>query len=92
LDLTALKTKAESTATITSSTPNIWTDHTRPIVGNGEDHEFNEVFFDKVRVPKSNQDCEENKGWDCAKYLLEFERGGSLVAGRTRRLLLWSRS
>ncbi|HEX3970074.1 MAG TPA: acyl-CoA dehydrogenase family protein [Stellaceae bacterium] len=56
----------------------------RPIVGNGGDHEFNEVFFDNVRVPKSNRVGEENKGWDCAKYLLEFERGGSLVAGRVR--------
>ena len=56
----------------------------RPIVGNGGDHEFNEVFFDKVRVPKSNRVGDENKGWDCAKYLLEFERGGSLVAGRVR--------
>src|SRR6185437_849543 len=56
----------------------------RPIVGNGGDHEFNEVFFDNVRVPKSHRVGEENKGWDCAKYLLEFERGGSLVAGRVR--------
>jgi len=56
----------------------------RPIVGNGGDHEFNEVFFDNVRVPKSNRVGEENKGWDCAKYLLEFERGGSIVAGRVR--------
>lgn len=56
----------------------------RPIVGNGGDHEFNEVFFDNVRVPKSNRVGEENKGWDCAKYLLEFERGGSLAAGRVR--------
>jgi acyl-CoA dehydrogenase len=56
----------------------------RPILGNGGDHEFNEVFFDNVRVPKSNRVGEEDKGWDCAKYLLEFERGGSLVAGRVR--------
>ena len=56
----------------------------RPIHGNGGDHEFNEVFFDNVRVPKANRLGEENKGWDCAKYLLEFERGGSLAAGRVR--------
>jgi len=24
----------------------------RPIIGNGGDHEFNEVFFDNARVPK----------------------------------------
>jgi acyl-CoA dehydrogenase len=42
----------------------------RPIIGNGGDHEFNEVFFDNVRVPKENRVGEENKGWDVAKYLL----------------------
>lgn len=56
----------------------------RPIIGNGGDHEFNEVFFDAVRVPKSNRVGDENKGWDVAKYLLEFERGGNFVAGRAR--------
>ncbi|MGZ3409081.1 MAG: acyl-CoA dehydrogenase family protein [Xanthobacteraceae bacterium] len=56
----------------------------RPIIGNGGDHEFNEVFFDNVRVPKSGRVGEENKGWEVAKYLLEFERGGALQAGRVR--------
>ena len=56
----------------------------RPIYGNGGDHEFNEVFFDNVRVPKSGRVGEENKGWEVAKYLLEFERGGALQAGRVR--------
>jgi acyl-CoA dehydrogenase len=56
----------------------------RPIIGNGGDHEFNEVFFDQVRVPKANRVGDENKGWDVAKYLLEFERGGNFVAGRAR--------
>src|SRR6202011_3728278 len=27
----------------------------RPIIGTGGDHEFNEVFFNAVRVPKSNR-------------------------------------
>ena len=56
----------------------------RPIHGNGGDHEFNEVFFDDVRVPKANRIGDENKGWEVAKYLLEFERGGALQAGRVR--------
>jgi acyl-CoA dehydrogenase len=56
----------------------------RPIIGNGGDHEFNEVFFDDVRVPKEGRVGEENKGWEVAKYLLEFERGGALQAGRVR--------
>jgi acyl-CoA dehydrogenase len=56
----------------------------RPIVGSGGDHEFNEVFFDEVRVPKADRVGEENKGWEVAKYLLEFERGGAVLAGRVR--------
>ena len=56
----------------------------RPIVGNGGDHEFNEVFFNDVRVPISNRIGEENKGWEVAKFLLEFERGGRVLAGQVR--------
>jgi acyl-CoA dehydrogenase len=56
----------------------------RPIIGSGGDHEFNEIFFDNVRAPKSGRVGEENKGWEIAKYLLEFERGGSVMAGRVR--------
>ena len=56
----------------------------RPIVGNGGDHEFNEVFFNDARVPKANRIGEENKGWEVAKYLLEFERGGRVLAGQVR--------
>jgi len=56
----------------------------RPIIGNGGDHEFNEVFFDNVRVPEAGRVGEENKGWEVAKYLLEFERGGNVMAGRVR--------
>jgi acyl-CoA dehydrogenase len=56
----------------------------RPIIGTGGDHEFNEVFFNDVRVPKGNRIGEENKGWEVAKYLLEFERGGRVLAGQVR--------
>jgi acyl-CoA dehydrogenase len=56
----------------------------RPIIGNGGDHEFNEVFFSDARVPKANRIGEENKGWEVAKYLLEFERGGRVLAGQVR--------
>ena len=37
----------------------------------------NQVFFDDVRVAKSNVIGEVDHGWSVAKYLLEFERGGS---------------
>lgn len=46
----------------------------KPIVNIAGDHEFNQVFFDGVRVPKRNRMGAENEGWSVAKYLLEFER------------------
>jgi len=49
----------------------------KPIINIAGDHSFNQVFFDDVRVPKSSRVGEENDGWTVAKYLLEFERGGS---------------
>lgn len=51
-----------------------------PIMSLGGDHEVNQVFFDSVRVPKANVVGEEGQGWTCAKYLLEFERGGNIMA------------
>jgi acyl-CoA dehydrogenase len=53
----------------------------RPIITLAGDHEVNQVFFEDVRVPKANRVGEENAGWSVAKYLLEFERGGSSAAG-----------
>ena len=40
----------------------------------------NQVFFDEVRVPKSNVIGEIDDGWTVAKYLLEFERGGGATS------------
>ena len=51
-----------------------------PIITLAGDHEVNQVFFDDVRVPVANRLGEENDGWTVAKYLLEFERGGSAYA------------
>ena len=53
-----------------------------PIITMAGDHEVNQVFFDNVRVPVTNLVGPENEGWNVAKYLLEFERGGSAVATR----------
>lgn len=36
--------------------------------------EVNEVWLTDVRVPVANLVGEENRGWDCAKYLLTHER------------------
>jgi alkylation response protein AidB-like acyl-CoA dehydrogenase len=39
-------------------------------------------------VPKHNIVGEENKGWQVAKYLLEFERGGSTGGNAARKVAL----
>jgi alkylation response protein AidB-like acyl-CoA dehydrogenase len=54
-----------------------------PAVGG---QEINQVFFEDVKVPKENLVGEENKGWTCAKYLLEFERGNPYSGGLLRSL------
>lgn len=52
----------------------------RPIVSPSGEHIQNEIFFENVRVPKSNVVGAIDDGWTVAKYLLEFERGGSAYA------------
>lgn len=59
----------------------------RPIRSASGDHEVNQVFFDDVRVPVSCRVGDEGQGWTIAKYLLEFERGGAISAGRLRSAL-----
>jgi len=53
----------------------------RPLMNMADTHEFNEVFFDNVRVPKENVIGEENRGWYSAMTTLDFERSaiGSAV-------------
>ncbi|MCY1163857.1 MAG: acyl-CoA dehydrogenase [Pseudomonadota bacterium] len=46
----------------------------RPIRNIAGEREFCEVFFDNVRVPRSNLVGELNQGWTVAKALLGFER------------------
>jgi alkylation response protein AidB-like acyl-CoA dehydrogenase len=53
----------------------------RPIVTIDGHHETNEMFLDNVRIPVANLVGEENKGWDCAKYLLGHERSGIARVG-----------
>lgn len=59
----------------------------RPIVTLAGDHEVNQVFFDNVRVPVANLVGEEGRGWDYAKFLLEFERGAGAPSIRCRMAL-----
>ena len=50
----------------------------KPTVFLTGEHVQSEVFFDEVRVPRSNVVGEIGHGWTVAKYLLTFERGGSV--------------
>lgn len=47
----------------------------RPIYNMAGEHEYNQLFFDQVRVPIENRVGDEGDGWRIAKRLLEFERG-----------------
>jgi pimeloyl-CoA dehydrogenase large subunit len=62
----------------------------RPIQTIDGGREVNEVFFDDVKVPAENLVGQENRGWDCAKFLLGNERSGIARIGaskaRIRRL------
>jgi acyl-CoA dehydrogenase len=59
----------------------------RPIISIDGEHEVNEVFFSDLRVPVGARIGGEGQGWKIAKYLLEFERGTGLFAGRLRSSL-----
>lgn len=55
-----------------------------PIIMLSGEHIQNAIFFDNVRVPKANVIGKVNQGWTVAKYLLEFERGGSSYGPRLK--------
>ena len=57
----------------------------RPIVTIDGGREVNEVFFDNVRVPVENLIGQENRGWDCAKFLLGNERTGIARVGLSKQ-------
>ena len=56
----------------------------RPLINLGDQHSFNEVFFENVRVPVSQRVGEENRGWYHLAVALDFERSGigAYSAGR----------
>jgi alkylation response protein AidB-like acyl-CoA dehydrogenase len=60
----------------------------RPLISAGGSHDFNEVFYDDVHVPRGNLVGEENRGWYHIMISLDFERtaGVSMMAGARRTL------
>ena len=66
------------------STPGV---SVQPVHNMAGGHDFNQVFFDNVRVPKRNLVGEENQGWYVAVTLLDFERSGIDYSAISRRLL-----
>ena len=58
-----------------------------PIPGLAGEHEFNQVFFDEVRVPVANRVGEENDGWSVAKRLMQMARSNNTPAALVRRVL-----
>ena len=63
----------------------------RPLYNMMDDHGFNEVFFDDVRVPAANLVGEENRGWYIGATLLDFERSNiaqAISAGHAQRRIV----
>ena len=58
-----------------------------PIINMADEHEFNEVFFDNVRVPKENLLGEKNRGWYIVMGVLDFERSLNPIHAVVRRNL-----
>ena len=46
----------------------------QPLVNMAGSHEFNEVFFEDMRVPRSQLIGEENRGWYVGMATMDFER------------------
>ena len=58
-----------------------------PILDLNGAHEFNQVFFDDVRVPVAGRVGEENEGWGVAKRLMQLARSNNTPAALVRRVL-----
>ncbi|MFV2091126.1 MAG: acyl-CoA dehydrogenase family protein, partial [Pseudomonadales bacterium] len=59
----------------------------KPIISISGDHEFNEVFFENVRVPVENRVGAEGEGWRVAKALMQFARSNNVNTGWVREAL-----
>jgi 3-oxocholest-4-en-26-oyl-CoA dehydrogenase alpha subunit len=81
-DPDAPKHKGISTFAIKMDSPGITI---RPLVNMAGSHEFNEVFFEDVRVPASQLVGEENRGWYNVAVGLDFERSSIGATSTARR-------
>ena len=72
-DPTAPKHKGISYILVDMHSPGVTV---RPLVQITGDANFNEVFFEDVKVPKKNLIGEKNQGWQVAITTLMFERSG----------------
>ena len=60
---------------------------TRPLINMADNHSFNEVFFEDVRIPKTQVVGEVNRGWYHMAVALDFERSGiGAFAGGRRQV------
>ena len=84
-DPTAKKQLGISFILIDMKTPGITV---RPIQTIDGGREVNEVFFDDVKVPLENLVGMENRGWDCAKFLLANERVGIARVGMSKQRII----
>jgi len=57
----------------------------RPLINMADEHVFNEIVFDNVRVPVKYRVGEENRGWYIGMTTLDFERSNISTAAQYRR-------
>ena len=80
-DTNAPKHRGISFLLVDMSSPGVKVRPLKQITGNSE---FNETFFDNVRVPKQNLVGALNEGWRVAMTTLTYERGISSLATQVR--------
>ena len=72
-DPNAPKHRGISTFVVPMDAPGI---SVKPLVNMADEHSFNEVYFDNVRIPAENLVGTENRGWYQVATALDFERSG----------------
>jgi|FLYL01.1.fsa_nt_gi alkylation response protein AidB-like acyl-CoA dehydrogenase len=59
----------------------------RPLINMANEHVFNEIIFENVRIPRKYLVGEENRGWYIGMTTLDFERSNISAAAQSRRRL-----